>query len=97
MEVKRPWSPAYVKSNNCVKMNNFSIYYTLYSLSSSLAKCLQLIWEISAKLLIITNYSYLLESFAHYYISLAEDLQLILEISAAYRLVSYVARTMYDF
>ena len=97
MEVKRTWSPAYVKSKNCVKMSNFTIYYTLYYLSSSLAKLLTVNFGNQRKLLIITNYSYLLAGFAHYYISLAEGLQFILEISATYRLVSYVARTMHDF
>ena len=43
MEIKRSWFPAFVKSKNWVKMNTFTIYYTLYYLSSSLAKCLQLI------------------------------------------------------
>ena len=38
MEIKRPWFPAFVKSKNCVKMNNFTI--TLYYLSSSVAKWL---------------------------------------------------------
>ena len=54
MEVKRTWSLAYVKSKNCVKMNNFTIYYTLYYLSSSLPKCLFNLGN-QRKLLIITN------------------------------------------
>ena len=54
MEVKRTWSLAYVKSKNCVKMNNFTIYYTLYYLSSPLPKCLFNLGN-QRKLLIITN------------------------------------------